>query len=31
MGNIVEKGENDGLQHFLPFAQYIQKVSFSVS
>ena len=29
--NIVEKGENDGFQHFLLFPQCFQKASFSGS
>ena len=29
--NIVEKGENAGYQHFLPFPQCFQKPSFSGS
>ena len=29
--NIVGKGENAGYQHFLPFLQCFQKVSFSGS
>ena len=28
--NIVEKGENDGYQHFLLFPQCFQKASFGV-
>ena len=31
VGNIVEKGENVGCQHFLLFPQYFQKASYSGS
>ena len=29
VGNIVEKGENAGYQHFLVFPQCFQKATFS--